>query len=118
MKSLMASLTSHPLEDIHIDLDNRAKYKGELYALIVGLTTGEAKCVVRGITEKGLESDGFLALASLQARFDANTAASLLQRVMEAVNPPTLNIPSVTLTRGCFAFSSLSNCAWQLRLLS
>ena len=65
-----------PLDDIHIDLDSHAKYKGELYALIVGLTTGEAKCVVRGINEKGWESDGFLALAMSQARYDANTAAS------------------------------------------
>ena len=46
--------------------------------------------MVRGISEKGWESDGFLALALLQARYDANTAASLLQCVMEAVNPPTL----------------------------
>ena len=77
--------------DIHfeIDLDNHAKYKGEFYDLIVGLTSGEAKCVVRGISEKGCESDGFLALAMLQARYDANTAASLLQCVMEVVNPPT-----------------------------
>ncbi len=69
---------------------NHTKYKGELYALIVGLTTGEAKCVVRGISEKGWEADGFLALMMLQARYDANTAASLLQCVMEVVNPPTL----------------------------
>ena len=73
-----------------ISESNHSKYKGELYSLIVGLTSGEAKCVVRGIAEKGWESDGFLALAALQARFDANTAASLLQCVMEAVNPPTL----------------------------
>ena len=44
---------------------NHTKYKGELYALIVGLTTGEAKCVVRGISEKGWEADGFLALMML-----------------------------------------------------
>ena len=70
--------------------ENHAKYKGELYALIVGLTTGEAKCVVRDVNEKGWESDGFLALVMLQARYDANTAASLLQCVMEVVNPPAL----------------------------
>ncbi len=58
--------------------------------MIVGLTTGEAKCVVRSISEKGFESDGFLALAMLQARHDANTAASLLQCVMEVVSPPTI----------------------------
>ena len=46
--------------------------------------------MVRGINEKGWDSDGFLALAMLQARYDANTAASLLQCVMEAVSPPTL----------------------------
>ena len=69
---------------------NHKKYKGELYALIVGLTTGEAKCVVRGISEKGYEADGFLALMMLQARYDANTAASLMQCVMEVVNPPVL----------------------------
>ena len=32
----------------------------------------------------------FLALAMLQARYDANTAASLLQCVMEVVSPPTI----------------------------
>ena len=72
--------------------ENHSKCNGELYSLIVSLTSGEAKCVVRGILEKGLESDGFLALASLQARFDANTAASLLQCVIEVANPtPTTN---------------------------
>ncbi len=58
--------------------------------MIVGLTTGEAKCVVRGISEKGWEQDGFLALLMLQARYDANTAASLMQCVIEVVNPPLL----------------------------
>ena len=66
------------------------KYKGELYALIVALTTGEAKCVVRGISEKGWDADGYLALCMLQSRYDANTAASLLQCVREVVNPPAL----------------------------
>jgi len=46
--------------------------------------------VVRRILEKGLESYGLLALAYLQARFDANTAASLLQCVIEVVNPTPL----------------------------
>ena len=46
--------------------------------------------MVRSISEKGFESDGFLALAMLQARHDANTAASLLQCVMEVVSPPTI----------------------------
>ena len=44
----------------------------------------------RGVTETGWESDGFLALAAVHARFDANTAASLLQFVMGAVSPPAL----------------------------
>ncbi len=68
-------------------MGNHAKYKGELDSLIVPLTSGGAKCVVRGMLEKGWESDGFCALASFQNRFNANTAASLLQCVMEAVNP-------------------------------
>ena len=46
--------------------------------------------MVRSISEKARESDGFLALAMLQARYDANTAASLLQCVMEVVSPPTI----------------------------
>ncbi len=46
--------------------------------------------VVRGISEKGYEADGFLALMMLQARYDANTAASLMQCVMEVVSPPAL----------------------------
>ena len=64
--------------------------KCELYSLIVSLTSGEAKCVVRGILEKGWESDGFLAIAALQARIDANTTASLMQCVIEALNPTPL----------------------------
>ena len=76
--------------NVQFDQDNHTKYKGELYSLIVGLTSGEAKCVVRGINEKGWESDGFLAIALLQARYDANAAASLLQCVVEVVNPPTV----------------------------
>ena len=46
--------------------------------------------MVRGVSEKGWEADGFLVLTMLQARYDANTAASLLQCVMEVVNPPAL----------------------------
>ena len=69
---------------------NHTKYKGEICALIVGLTTGAAKCVVSGINEKGWEADGFLALMMLQARYDANTAAGLMQCVMEVVNTPGL----------------------------
>ena len=71
-------------------VQSHQKYKGAFYALIGGLTTGEAKCVVRSIREKGWESDGFLAMAMLQARYDANTAASLLQCVMEVVSPATI----------------------------
>ena len=58
--------------------------------MIVGLTTGEAKTVVIGISEKGYEADGFLASMMLQARHNANTAANLMQCVMEVVNPPVL----------------------------
>ena len=73
--------------------ENHIKYKGELYALIVALTAGEAKCVVRGISEKNWEPDGYLAICMLQARYDANTAARLLQCVMEVVNLPALKKP-------------------------
>ena len=66
------------IDEVAASEENHSWYKGELYSLIVSLTSGEAKCVVRGILEKGWGSDGFLALAALQARFDANTASSLL----------------------------------------
>ncbi len=44
--------------DIHFEMElgNHAKYKGELCALIVGQTSGEAKGVVRGISEKGVDA--------------------------------------------------------------
>ncbi len=63
--------------DIHfeIDLQNHAKYKGELYSLIVGLASGEAKCVVRGINEKGWASDGFLALVMVRCQHSCQLAA-------------------------------------------
>ena len=46
--------------DVHFEIDsnNHAKYEDELYALIVGLTSGETKCVVkRGRRECRVEGE-------------------------------------------------------------
>ena len=64
------------------------RYKGELYSLLCGLTEGDAKSVVRTVVDKGFAQDGFKAFVDLGRRFEAQTAASLLQTFIEGVSPP------------------------------
>ena len=35
------------------------KYTGELFGVLVSLTDGEPKSILRGITEAGISADGF-----------------------------------------------------------
>jgi len=64
------------------------KYKSELYGVVVSLTVGEAKSVVRGISESGSNNDGFKALVVLQCRYDKKTKANLLRTFLDVTNPP------------------------------
>ena len=64
------------------------KYSGEVYGVLCGLTTGEAKSVIKGVVDRGFKQDGFKALVDLNRRYDTRTAASLLQSYLEVVNPP------------------------------
>jgi len=64
------------------------KYKSELYGVVVSLTVGEAKSVVRGISESGNNNDGFKALVVLQCRYDKKTKANLLRTFLDVTNPP------------------------------
>ena len=38
------------------------KYSGEVYGVLCGLTSGEAKSVIKGVVDRGLRQDGFRAL--------------------------------------------------------
>ena len=73
-----------------LDIPTYEKYRGELYGVLVQLTGGEAKNIVRGIVEAGSGKDGFKALLLLNRRYDCRTQASLLQAFLEVVNPPQL----------------------------
>ena len=62
--------------------------KGELYGVLVSLTEGEAKSLLRGIHEAGFGNDKFRGLLYVNKRFGRRTQASLLQAYLEMVNPP------------------------------
>jgi hypothetical protein len=63
------------------------EYSGELFGVLVSLTQGGAKEILRGMVEKGLGRDGYKALAIFNRRYDSKTAAGLLQSYMEVTNP-------------------------------
>ena len=48
-----------PEEDVLIDWVTYRKYKGELYGLLVSLTTGEAKGLLNSVVDMGGEQEGF-----------------------------------------------------------
>ena len=71
----------------HIDREMHRKYSSELYGLLVSLTSGEAKGILKGMLDSRMPSDGFKALVILRRRFDAITTGSLLQAYLEVVAP-------------------------------
>ena len=73
-------------QDGSLDQDIYKKYSGELYGLLVQLTEGDAKEILRGLADRG-KSDGFLAMLVLSKRFDSKTSASLLSEFLEVVGP-------------------------------
>ena len=50
--------------------DIHRKYSSELYGLLVSLTSGEAKGILKGMLDSKMPSDGFKALVVLRRRFD------------------------------------------------
>ena len=76
--------------DAHLDQDTQDKYSSQLYGVICDITSGEAKKVVRAISEKSNIQCGFSAMVALNNVFDARTPGSLLTAVMGAVNPPAV----------------------------
>ena len=69
--------------------------KGDLFGVLVQLTEGEAKTIVKGVIDKGFNNDGFKALIDLSHRCDARSEASVLRTFLEPVNPPALKMPDV-----------------------
>ena len=65
-------------------------YSGELYGVLVSITGGEAKSLVRGVVDLGFKQDGFKALVMLNERFGSRNSATLLQAFLEVVNPPQI----------------------------
>ena len=77
-----------PSTDLGLNRTLYDKYCGELFGVLVTLTEGEPKSILRGIVESGHQSDGFRGLLYLAARYDRRTQASLLQSYLDVVNPP------------------------------
>ena len=65
------------------------RYSGELSGVLCSLTGGEAKNMLKAMSDIG-ELEGFKALAILSQRFDTQTPASLLQAFLEVVSPQSL----------------------------
>ena len=63
------------------------RYSSELYGLLVSLTSGEAKGILKGMLDSKWPTDGFKALVVLRRRFDALTGGSILQTFLEVVPP-------------------------------
>jgi hypothetical protein len=104
VKALLRENIPDPSEanmDQNLDQDTQDKYSTELYGVICGLTSGEAKKIVRSISEKHNMQCGFSALVALNNRFDARTPGNLLTAVMAAMSPPavkqTAGIPKAIL---------------------
>ena len=79
-----------PELDGDIDPELWKKYSGELYGVLVSITGGEVKSLVRGIVDLGFKQDGFKTLVTLNERFDSRNSATLLQAFLEVVNPPII----------------------------
>ena len=77
-----------PEMDSKLDLRIYSKFKEELFGLLVSLTSGEAKGILKGMSDARKDQDGFRALRILQRRYDSVTTASLLQAYLEVVAPP------------------------------
>ena len=65
------------------------KYNADLFGLLVSLTAGEAKGILKSMLDSG-KSDGFLAVVTLHKRYDAVTTGNLLQSYLEVVAPPAI----------------------------
>ena len=76
-----------------VDVELEAKYGGALYNLVCDLTTGEAKKIVKAISDKHGTQDGFAALVAINNAFNQKTPGSLIQALMSAINPPKVRTP-------------------------
>ena len=85
-----------PDKDESVDQWIYQKYAAELYGVVVSLTGGEARSVVKSLSDVGGFQDCFKALVLLCSRFDAKTAASLLHAFTEVVRPKDLKASEVS----------------------
>ena len=67
-----------------------AKYAGELFGILNGLTSGDAKLVVRSACESTALQDGFYALYLLNCRYNPNSNGNILKGWLEVVSPPKI----------------------------
>ena len=51
--------------------------KGDLFGVLVQLTEGEAKTMVKGMIDKGFNNDGFKTIIDLNHRCDARSEAGI-----------------------------------------
>ena len=79
-----------PHLDADVNLEIYNQYAADLYGILVLLTGGEAKSLLRGMIDSGMSLDGYKALLLLEKRFDARTSASLLSTYLEVVIPQRL----------------------------
>ena len=73
---------------LYIEEKLHFKYKGELFGILCQLTGGEAKNVIKGISDSaGYSGGGFKALWMLKKRFDSKTFSSILGACFDVVKP-------------------------------
>ena len=88
-----------------LEKETYEKYKFELYAVIMSLTNGEPKQILRNMGEVGMdgkkgESDGFKGMLVLAERFDLKSDMGMLQVYLSVVSPNKIKswteIPTAT----------------------
>ena len=71
----------------HVGFEDLAKVQLRTLCRVGFFDRGEAKSLVKGVSDAGFGRDGFKALLTLHKRYDCKTQASLLQAYLEVVNP-------------------------------
>ena len=79
-----------PGMDLDCDHSRYVKYHGELFGILSLLTSGEAKTVLREMSDAGETLDGYRVLGIFQDRYGKRTSASMLRSYLDVVTPSAI----------------------------
>lgn len=84
------------MEDSRLDKDLYKKYSHELYCILISLTSGEAKSILKSMADGSMGLDGYKGVLLFHNRFDVKAPARLLKAFLDVVKPNSIkNISEV-----------------------